>query len=225
MPEAVNKKVGGNSKKRFGKRNSGPSFELFLGSLSSNSRFAESYRTLRTNIDFATMDKDFRTLLITSAAAMEGKTLTTANLAYTINKKGKSVLMIDADLRKPMLSRFVESNESHGLTGLLTEAFNAKITNGPINEKFGISDLLRLLSFQKKTGRLNLSDSTENLEFFFLQGDLVDLNWLNRPEEKKLAAILIANGQITREQAQKSNHIDKKEPARNLALFSSIWVY
>jgi len=204
VPETVNKKVGGNSKKRFGKRKSGPSFELFLNRLSSNSRFAESYRTLRTNIDFAAMDKDFRTLLVTSAAAMEGKTLTTVNMAYTINKKGKSVLMIDADLRKPMLSRFVEPNDSYGLTGLLTEAFNPKITNGPINEKFGISDLLRLLSFQKKTGRLKLSDSMEKLEFFFLQGDIVDLNWLNRPEEKKLAAILIANGQITSEQAKRA---------------------
>jgi succinoglycan biosynthesis transport protein ExoP len=202
VPEAANKKVGGNPKKRFGKRNPSQQFELFLSRLSSNSRFAESYRTLRTNIDFAAMDKDFRTLLVTSAGAMEGKTLTTANLAYTVSKRGKTVLMIDADLRKPMLSRFVESNESHGLTGLLTEAFNAKILSGSVNEKFGISDLLRLLSFQKKTGRLNLSDSIENLEFFFLQGDLVDLNWLNRPEEKKLAAILITNGQITREQAQ-----------------------
>ena len=204
VPEAGNKIVDGNPKKRSGKRNSDRPFELFLNNLSANSSFAESYRTLRTNIDLAAMDKDIRALLVTSAGAMEGKTLTTANLAYTINKKGKTVLMIDADLRKPMLSRLVDSNESHGLTGLLIEAFNENIHSGSINEKFGISDLLRLLSFQKKTGRLNLSDSIENLDLFFLQGDLVDLNWLNRPDEKKLAAILIANGQITREQAQKA---------------------
>jgi Mrp family chromosome partitioning ATPase len=204
VPEAGNKTTGANSKKRAGKRNPRMSFELSLKNLSSNSSFAESYRSLRTNIDLAAMDKDFRTLLVTSAGAMEGKTLTTVNLAYTITKRGKTVLMIDADLRKPMLSRFVESNESHGLTGLITEVFNAKILSGSINEKFGISDLLRLLSFQKKTGRLRLSDSIENLELFFLQGDLVDLNWLNRPEEKKLATILVANGQITREQAQRA---------------------
>jgi succinoglycan biosynthesis transport protein ExoP len=205
IPEARNNKV----KRRSGKRNSGFPSELFLNNLSTNSRFAESYRSLRTNIDFASMDKDFRALLITSAAAMEGKTLTTANLAHTIVQRGKTVLMIDADLRKPMLSRFVESNESYGLTGLLTEAFNTNIQSGSIGEKFGISDLLRLLTFQKKTGRLHLSDSNENLEFFFLQGDLVDLNWLKRPEEKKLAAILIANGQITGEQAQKA--IDRQK--------------
>ena len=155
------------------------------------------------------MDKDFRALLVTSAGAMEGKTLTTANLAHTISKRGKTVLMIDADLRNPLLSRFVDSNESPGLTGLFSEAFNEVIQSGPINEKFSVSDLFRLLSFQKKTGRLHLSDSIENLELFFLQGDLVDLNWLKRPEEKKLAAILIANGQITREQAQKA--IDRQK--------------
>ena len=209
VPEAGNKTTGANPKKRSDKRNSSMPFELSLNNLSVNSSFAESYRSLRTNIDLAAMDKDFRTLLVTSAGAMEGKTLTTANLAYTISKRGKTVLMIDADLRKPMLSRFVESNESHGLTGLLTEAFNAKILGGSVNEKLGISDLLRLLSFQKKTGRLRLSDSIENLELFFLQGDLVDLNWLNRPEEKKLAAILVANGQITREQAQRA--IDRQK--------------
>ena len=204
VPEAGNKTAGNNAKKKFGKRNSGPPFELYLKNLSTNSSFAESYRTLRTNIDFATMERDFRTLLVTSAGAMEGKTLTTANLAYTINKRGKSVLMIDADLRKPMLSRLVETNESRGLTGLLTETFNETIHSGVINDKFGISDLLRLLSFQKKTGRLHLADSTDNLELFFLQGDLVDLNWLSRPNEKKLAAVLVGNGQITRDQAQKA---------------------
>jgi polysaccharide biosynthesis transport protein len=209
VPEAGNKTTGDNPKKRSGKRNSDPPFELFLKNLSANSSFAEAYRTLRTNIDFAAMDKDFRALLITSAGAMEGKTLTTANLAYTINKRGKTVLMIDADLRKPTLSRLVVSNESHGLTGLLTEAFNENIHSGSINEKFGISDLVRLLSLQKKTGRLHLSDSIENLELFFLKGELVDLNWLSRPEEKKLAAILIANGRITGEQAQKA--IDRQK--------------
>ncbi|MCJ7541602.1 MAG: DUF4388 domain-containing protein, partial [Desulfobacterales bacterium] len=209
IPEAGNKKVSGNPKKRSGKRDSNLPSELFLSNLSVNSRFAEAYRTLRTNIEMAFMEKDLRTLLVTSAGAMEGKTLTTANLAHTISQRGKTVLMIDADLRKPMLSRFVESNESYGVTGLLTEAFNANIQSGSIGEKYGISDLLRLLSFQKKTGRLHLSDSKEHLELFFLRGDLVDLKWLKRPEEKKLAAILIANGQITKEQAQKA--IDRQK--------------
>ena len=182
---------------------------LFLKNFKTDHRFSEAYRTLRTNIDLAFMEKDFGTLLITSAGAMEGKTLTVANLSHTICKRGKTVLMIDADLRKPMLSRFVASKESCGLTGLISEVFNEPIQQGRINEKFGISDLFRLLTFQKKTGRLHLSDGNETIAIFFLKGEPMDLNWLNRPDEKKLAAILIENGKITQTQAQ--NAIDKQK--------------
>ncbi len=210
IPEAENKKGNAKRKKRSGKHSSEAPSEFFLNNLSANSRFAEAYRTLRANIDFSFLEKDFRSLLITSAGAVEGKTLTVANLSYTINKRGKSVLMIDADLRKPMLSRFVASNESRGLTGLLSEVFNEPVqSTGKIGETFGISDLFRLLSFQKKTGRLYLSDGIEEIELFFLQGELADLNWLKRPHEKKLAAMLIASGHITEEQAQKA--MDKQK--------------
>lgn len=212
IPKAVNKKNGSKQKKRSGKQSAELPYELLLNNFSTNSRFAEAYRALRTNIDFSFLEKDVRSILITSAGAAEGKTLTVANLSYTISKRGKSVLMIDADLRKPMLSRFFVSNESSGLTGLLSEAFNEPIQNsGRIGEKFGISDLFRLLSFQKKTGVLHLSDGKEEIKLFFLQGELVDLNWLKRPDEKKLAAILVANGQITEAQAQKA--IDKQKGA------------
>lgn len=164
------------------------------------SRFAEAYRTLRTNILFPFMEKKFRSLLITSAGQDEGKTSAVANLAYTIAQAGRSVLMIDADLRKPTLTKLTSSQESPGLTGLLSNLFGADIGKGSL-ERFGISDLLRLLSLQKKTGLLRLSDEKEEVELFFFQGELVDLNWLTRPEEKKLAALLINNGTLDEEHA------------------------
>jgi len=209
IPEVENKKVNNKQEKKNRKRIAEPSTELFLKDFSTNSRFAEAYRTLRANIDFAFLEKDFRSLLITSAGAVEGKTLTVANLSHTITRRGETVLMIDADLRKPMLSRFIVSKESPGLTGLLSDVFNERITSGRIGEEFGISDLYRLLTLQKKTGRLHLSDGKEELELFFLHGELMDLNWLKRPEHKKMAAILTAGGQITKEQAQHA--IDKQK--------------
>ena len=174
--------------------------ELFLENYPTNSRFAEAYRTLRTNIRFSFMEKEFRCLLVTSAGENEGKTCTVANLAYTMSQTGRSVLMIDADMRKATLTLLNPSQNSAGLTGLLSDLFGAKIEQGSL-EHYGIGDLFRLLSLRKKTGLLKLSEAKENVELLFLQGELVDFNWLTRPEEKKLANLLVSNKLLSREQA------------------------
>ncbi|MDY7038492.1 MAG: capsular biosynthesis protein, partial [Thermodesulfobacteriota bacterium] len=66
-------------------------WEIFLDHYPAHSRFAESYRTLRTNIHFSFSEKEFRSILITSAGEKEGKTTTVANLAYTMAQTGKTV--------------------------------------------------------------------------------------------------------------------------------------
>ncbi len=176
---------------------------IYLHNYSTKSRFAEAYRTLRTNILFSFMDKDLRLILITSAGQSEGKTSTIANLAYTIAQTGKSVLMIDADLRKPKLHQLASFNNSQGLTGLLANLFATEISKGDLAD-FGISDLYRLLTLQKKTGFLQLSDAKEELELFFLQGELMDLNWHTRPDERKLANVLVNNELLTADQAKRA---------------------
>jgi hypothetical protein len=60
------------------------------------SSFAESYRTLRTNIQFSFMDKELGSLMVTSAGEQEGKSTTVLNLSYTMAMTGKTVLMIEA---------------------------------------------------------------------------------------------------------------------------------
>ncbi len=174
---------------------------LFMNNYPAKSRYAEAYRTLRTNIHFSFMEKDFQTLLVTSSGESEGKTSTVANLAYTMAQAGKSVLMIDADMRKPLLSRLIPSNESPGLSGLLSDVFGVDVRDGSLDE-YGIHDLLKLLLLKKKTGLLYLSNGKEKIELFFLHGEIMDLNWPTRPDKKKLAAVLIKNNLITREQAK-----------------------
>ncbi|MGD8971190.1 MAG: GNVR domain-containing protein, partial [Desulfobacterales bacterium] len=177
---------------------------LFLDNFSPNSRFSEAYRTLRTNLSFRHLEEELGSLLVTSAGALEGKTLTTANIAYSISQNGKSVLMIDADLRKPKLSYLGNPNQSGGLTGLLTDAFNMSFHSGDINTALSVSDLFRLATLQQKTGVLSLHGGGEEVDLVFLQGALVDVEWKTRPDEKKLASVLVGNAKITKEQAQKA---------------------
>jgi Mrp family chromosome partitioning ATPase/capsular polysaccharide biosynthesis protein len=61
----------------------------------------ESYRILRTNIGFSEIDKPVHTLVVTSAAPQDGKSVVAANLAIFMAKAGKSTILIDADLRRP----------------------------------------------------------------------------------------------------------------------------
>jgi polysaccharide biosynthesis transport protein len=80
---------------------------------------AEAYRTLRTNLEFASVDAAIRTLLVTSAMPGEGKTTTAANLAVVFAQAGRRVLLIDADLRKPGVHLMFDLANTHGLTTLL----------------------------------------------------------------------------------------------------------
>ena len=152
IPEFIRSKI----QNKFLKSKSFSLSELFLSSHPAHSRIAESYRTLRTNINFSSIEKEIQSILVTSSAEKEGKTTTVANLAYIIAQTGKSVLMVDADLRKPSLSDLAPDQHTPGLSGLLSDVFNTEIKDGSLGN-FSISDLLRLLAFQKKTGLLTLA--------------------------------------------------------------------
>ena len=177
-----------------------PAALAFLENYPTNSRFAEAFRTLRTNIQFSFLDKEFRAILITSSGPGEGKTTTVMNLAHTMAKAGKSVLMIDADLRKPTLSDIVDTKHSRGLSGLISRLFGTEVGEGHLKE-LGVSDLIRLLTLQKKSGLLHLDNERDVVEIRFGKGQIKGVNWLTRPNDKKLASVLVKGGLITREQA------------------------
>ncbi|MCP4112902.1 MAG: polysaccharide biosynthesis tyrosine autokinase [Desulfobacteraceae bacterium] len=81
---------------------------------------AESYRYLKMNIRLSFHEKKFGTLFITSTGEKEGKTTSVIYLARAISRSGRSVLMIDANLHRPELSRFFAASGSPGLAELLT---------------------------------------------------------------------------------------------------------
>lgn len=83
------------------------------------SPITEAFRTLRTNVEFASVDTPLKTLLVTSALQGEGKTTTAANLAVVFAQAGKRVLLVDADLRKPGVHRILDLPNETGLSTLL----------------------------------------------------------------------------------------------------------
>jgi capsular exopolysaccharide synthesis family protein len=82
---------------------------------------AEAYRTLRTNIQFAALDRPVRTLVVTSARADEGKTTAVANLGVVTAQSGSRVCVVDCDLRRPNLHRVFGLANDRGLTTALID--------------------------------------------------------------------------------------------------------
>jgi len=86
------------------------------------SPISEAFRTLRTNIQFASVDRPIHRLLVTSPSPANGKSLVAANLAIVMAQAGQSVILVDSDLRRPTLHKVFELSSEAGLTnGLLAE--------------------------------------------------------------------------------------------------------
>ncbi|MFP4249526.1 MAG: GumC family protein [Armatimonadota bacterium] len=80
---------------------------------------AEAYRTLRSNIRFSLFDRPAERFLVTSAGSGEGKSVTAANLAVAYAQSGVSVILVDTDLRRPVMHRLFDIETPVGLTNVV----------------------------------------------------------------------------------------------------------
>lgn len=103
--------------------------QVILTQVESTSSLAESYRQLRTAVLLSSAEHAPRTILVTSSQPTEGKTTTSVNLAISLAQTGSSVLLVDADLRRPRAHKI----------------FNLKNTRGSCNYLAGDSDLASLI--------------------------------------------------------------------------------
>ncbi|MBN2864022.1 MAG: CpsD/CapB family tyrosine-protein kinase, partial [Bacteroidales bacterium] len=87
---------------------------------------AESYRVLRTNLQFSNVDKKLKSILVTSASPGEGKTTSVCNIAVAFAQAGNRTLLIDADMRKPRVHRIFNESASKGLSLAITDIVNYK---------------------------------------------------------------------------------------------------
>lgn len=107
------------------------------------SPISEAYRTLRTNLDFTSLDRPLRTLVVTSAGVGEGKSTTLANLAVVSAQAGRRITLVDADLRRPTLHEIFGLDNSVGLTTMMMD--EALLTSPPL-QATGIVGLTVLTS-------------------------------------------------------------------------------
>ncbi|OEH92135.1 CpsD/CapB family tyrosine-protein kinase [Bacillus solimangrovi] len=98
------------------------------------SPISEQYRTIRTNIQFASIDKQIKTIVVTSSNPGEGKSTTIANLAVTFAQQGKKVLLIDTDMRKSTVHYTFRLENTTGLTNVLTKQVKLLEAIKSINE-------------------------------------------------------------------------------------------
>jgi len=137
---------------------------------------SEAYRTVRTNIHFSNPGLDLKSILVTSAGPEEGKSTTLANVAVTMAQAGKKVLIIDADLRKPVQHKIFEVPNGRGTTSVLVgdfaleEAVQATavagldlLTSGPIppnpSELLDSAAMKKLLTESKEKYDMVMIDS------------------------------------------------------------------
>jgi capsular exopolysaccharide synthesis family protein len=128
----------------------------------SRSPVAEAFRVLRTNLQFAGVDKELKVILVTSTSPDEGKSTVAQYLAQTISRTGKKVLVLDADLINPTLHRCFDIPNQRGLSNLIVGDMDSSaltlvkdypslsvITSGPIppnsSELLGSSQMRRLM--------------------------------------------------------------------------------
>lgn len=103
---------------------------------------AEGFRVLRTNLDFVNLQKEVRSFVVTSAVEGEGKSTTAANLAVTLARAGRHVILADLDLRKPAVHAFFGLDQRLGLTNValgelgLDEALRQGLVHGEAEQTF-----------------------------------------------------------------------------------------
>ena len=102
------------------------------------SAVSESIKALRTNLQFSSVDSGFKTILLTSSVASEGKSFVSSNLAISFAQSGKKVLIVDCDLRKGRLHRVFRLPNTLGLSNLLADDITKY---GKYIQRTGISNL------------------------------------------------------------------------------------
>ncbi|EOH96882.1 capsular exopolysaccharide family protein [Enterococcus moraviensis ATCC BAA-383] len=143
-----------------------------------SSPISEQYRTIRTNIQYAMVDRDLKTLVITSSGPSEGKSTTSANLAIVFANSGKRVLLVDADMRKPTVAKTFSLDNIRGLSTLLG---SRETMLHQVVQSSGVDNLFLMTSGPKPPNPSELLDSRRMKELMVELKEQYDLVIFDMP--------------------------------------------
>lgn len=107
---------------------------MFIVDRKPKSVAAEAYRSLRTNIQYSSFDKKYKTLVVTSANPGEGKTTISGNLALILAQGESKVLLVDCDMRRPSMHKKFKVTNIYGISDLLIGKQTLEKVTNKINE-------------------------------------------------------------------------------------------
>jgi capsular exopolysaccharide synthesis family protein len=189
--------------------------KTLIAMLDPKSPISEQYRTIRTNVQFSTVDEEVKTLMVSSAGPGDGKSTTAANLAVVFAQQGKKVLLVDSDMRKPTAHYTFNMSNVYGLTSVLTK----QITLINAVEESQEKNLFILTSGPIPPNPAELLSSKAMEQFFQDAGEFFDLIIFDTPPllavtDAQILAnkcegsiLVVSSGKTENEQALKAKEI------------------
>jgi non-specific protein-tyrosine kinase len=185
------------------------------------SPISEAYRSLRTNLSFYSLDKPIRSLVVTSPAKAEGKSDTVANLAVTMAQSGRKTILVDCDLRRPLLHTFFDVQTEPGFTNIILD----EAVDLPLQET-GIENLWLLTSGPKPPNPADLLGSRKTDQLLEKLKEMADIILFDAPPviavtdaavlgAKVDGVLLVINaGQTRRDHAERAKELLEKARVR-----------
>jgi len=176
---------------------------------------AEAYRTLRTNIQFSSIDKKVQVVCVTSTGPGEGKSTVASNLAVVTAQSGKKTLLIDCDQRKPRQHKIFGVSNEKGLSNLLAD----ESTFAFAVQKTGVDNLLILSAGTKPPNPSELLSSSKMRNFIGSLRSSLDFIIIDTPpllmvtDAQLLASYIdgyiltVASGEADRDAAAKAKEL------------------
>jgi non-specific protein-tyrosine kinase len=139
---------------------------------------SEAFRSLRTNIQFASVDKPVHTLLVTSPSPEDGKSTVAANLSISLAQSGLRVALVEADLRRPQVHKKMNLPNRYGLSSVFVQPQSA--VNGAL-QKTEVSNLMAITSGELPPNPAELLGSGRMSDILGQLGKHLDMIVLDTP--------------------------------------------